>query len=62
MDKQEKKMTDKEKEDLELNRSQKGVDKAPGEEIGKAEKVTKFDLKNKKIDADPEAEAKADDK
>ena len=39
------------------NADQQGVDKAPGEERGKSELVTKNDLKGKKIDADP-ADAK----
>ena len=30
-----------------------GVDKAPGEEHGKKEKVTPADLKGKKVDGDP---------
>lgn len=34
------------------NKDQQGVDKAPGEEQGKSEQVTKEDLKGKKIDAD----------
>jgi hypothetical protein len=34
-----------------------GVDKAPGEEAGKNEKVTTMDLKGKKVDADPEKES-----
>jgi hypothetical protein len=33
--------------------SSQGVDKAPGEEHGKKEKVTNRDLKGKKVDADP---------
>jgi hypothetical protein len=35
---------------------QQGVDKSPGEERGKKEKVTEKDLKGKKVDADPERE------
>ena len=42
-----------EKEDLELNSDWQGVDKAPGEEKGKKEKVAKNDLKGKKGDGDP---------
>jgi len=34
------------------NNDRQDIDKAPGEERGKAEKVTKEDLKNKKVDAD----------
>lgn len=36
------------------NKDLQGVDKAPGEEKDKGEKVTKEDLKGKKVDADPE--------
>jgi len=36
------------------NADLQGDDKAPGEEIGKGEKVTNDDLKGKKVDADPE--------
>ncbi|HKZ67252.1 MAG TPA: hypothetical protein VJ111_12885 [Chitinophagaceae bacterium] len=46
-----------EEEDLQLNADWQGVDKAPGEEKGKKEKVTKKDLKGKKVDADPEKES-----
>ena len=46
-----------EEEDLQLNADWEGVDKAPGEEKGKKEKVTTKDLKGKKIDADPEKES-----
>jgi hypothetical protein len=35
------------------NRDFEGNDKAPGEESGIAEQVSKDDLKGKKIDADP---------
>jgi hypothetical protein len=35
------------------NRNQQGVDKAPGEERGRGEKLTSKDLKGKKVDADP---------
>jgi hypothetical protein len=38
------------------NKDQQGVDKAPGEERGKAEQVTTDDLKGKKVDADPQFE------
>jgi hypothetical protein len=34
------------------NKDFEGVDKAPGEEKGKGEKVTTRDLKGKKVDAD----------
>jgi hypothetical protein len=40
-------------EDEDLNRSQQAVDKSPGEERGKGEKVTMKDLKGKQVDADP---------
>jgi hypothetical protein len=40
-------------EDEDMNRSQQAVDKAPGEERGKGEKVTMKDLKGKQVDADP---------
>lgn len=36
------------------NANKQDNDKAPGEERGKAEKVTTGDLKGKKVDADPE--------
>jgi hypothetical protein len=39
------------------NASAQGVDKDPKTEKGKEEEVTNFDLKAKKIDADPEEEA-----
>lgn len=39
------------------NQDKQGVDKAPGEEQGKAEPVTNEDLKGKKVDADPEQES-----
>lgn len=38
------------------NADKQDVDKKPGEERGKAEKVTPQDLKGKKVDADPEEE------
>jgi hypothetical protein len=37
-----------------MNEQRQGVDKAPGEEKGKAEQVSNDDLKGKKVDADPE--------
>ncbi len=43
-----------EEDDLPSNADWQGVDKSPGEEKGKAEKVTKNDLKGKKVDADPQ--------
>ena len=43
--------------DTQRNRQQQAVDKAPGEERGKGEKVKKEDLKGKKIDADPSQES-----
>jgi hypothetical protein len=43
--------------DLELNKQRQGVDKAPGEEQNKGEKVTNEDLKGKKVDADPQRES-----
>lgn len=46
----------KEKESFERNSDWEGDDKAPGEEQGKAEKVTFRDLKGKKVDGDPEKE------
>ena len=45
------------KKDEGLNRQQQGVDKAPGKESGKGEKVANTDLKGKKVDADPERES-----
>lgn len=45
------------KEDQQLNAEWQGVDKAPGEEEGIAEKVTKNDIKGKKVDADPAKES-----
>jgi hypothetical protein len=44
----------KDKEDLKLNRQLEGNDKYPGEEEGKAEKVTNDDLKGKTVDGDPD--------
>jgi hypothetical protein len=43
--------------DQELNEQRQAVDKAPGEERGKGEKVTEEDLKGKKVDADPSKES-----
>lgn len=40
-----------------LNEQQQGVDKVPGQEKGKKEKVTTNDLKGKKVDADPDRES-----
>lgn len=44
-------------EDLGLNKQQQAVDKAPGEERSKGEKVTQEDLKGKKVDGDPSKES-----
>jgi len=44
-------------EKKEINSNRQGVDKAPGEELGKKEKVTMTDLKGKKVDGDPELES-----
>ncbi len=46
------------KVDANPNADWQGVDKDPLEEQGRAEKVTKEDLKGKKVDAYPEAEKK----
>jgi hypothetical protein len=43
----------KRKEDAASNQSRQAVDKAPGEEKRKGEKLTEKDLKGKKVDADP---------
>jgi hypothetical protein len=43
------------------NASRQGIDKDPAEEKGKQEQVTDFDLKAKKVDADPEEEGKKGD-
>lgn len=51
MDKKEK---IKEEDNSKANADFEGVDKAPGEEQGKTEKVTTKDLKGKKVDGDPE--------
>jgi hypothetical protein len=42
-------------DDEEENTSEQGIDKAPGEEKGKGDKVTNKDLKGKQVDADPSA-------
>ena len=47
----------KQTEDEMLNADWQGVDKDPAEEKGKKEKVTKEDLKGKKVDADPNEES-----
>ena len=44
---------DDEQSDEQSNKDWQGVDKSPGEEKGKGEKVTKWDLKGKKVDGDP---------
>jgi hypothetical protein len=44
-------------DDLLQNANRQGVDKDPGEEKGKKEKVTTKDLKGKKVDADPARES-----
>lgn len=44
-------------EDEEENISRQGIDKAPGEERGKGDKVTNKDLKGKQVDADPSTKA-----
>lgn len=52
-------MKNKEKQkekDVEKNSNWQGVDKAPGEEKGKKEKLSTTDLKGKKVDGDPELE------
>jgi hypothetical protein len=43
------------------NSSEQGVDKDPAKEKGKQEQVTDYDLKAKKVDADPEVENKKPD-
>ena len=43
------------------NASAQGVDKDPKSEKGKQEQVTNYDLKAKKVDADPEEESKKPD-
>ncbi|MET0391534.1 MAG: hypothetical protein ABW019_00280 [Chitinophagaceae bacterium] len=52
-----KQKTTEERDAVRQNSGQQGVDKAPGEERGKAEKVTTADLKGKKVDADPSKES-----
>jgi hypothetical protein len=42
--------------DEKMNREKQGVDKKPGEERGKGDKVTEKDLKGKQVDADPSTE------
>ena len=49
-------MNDDKKQTKDSNANLQGVDKNPGEEQGKSEKVTKADLKGKKIDGDPSVE------
>ena len=39
-------------QDYPSNKDLQGVDKAPGEEVGKGEQVTNNDLKGKKVDAE----------
>ena len=39
------------------NADKQDMDKAPGEERGKKEKLTSTDLKGKKVDGDPEKES-----
>jgi len=54
--------TDKPKMNSEpSNASAQGVDKDPKEEKGNANEVSDYDLKAKKIDADPEEEQAKDD-
>jgi hypothetical protein len=57
MDKKDKKLQpDISQEKLGQNEDWQGNDKAPGEDLGKQEKVTEDDLKGKKVDADPSLE------
>ena len=49
------------KDDVASNQSRQAVDKAPGEEKGKGEKLTEKDLKGKKIDRDPSQQADRSD-
>ncbi|HEY8897087.1 MAG TPA: hypothetical protein VIM79_19825 [Niastella sp.] len=42
--------------DEKMNRDKQAVDKKPGEERGKGDKVTEKDLKGKQVDADPSTE------
>jgi hypothetical protein len=44
-------------EDYPSNKDQQAVDKNPGEERGKSEKVTNEDLKGKKVDRDMDRES-----
>jgi len=41
-------------QDYPSNKDQQATDKAPGEEAGKGEQVTKDDLKGKKVDREPD--------
>ncbi len=43
------------------NASAQGVDKDPNDEKGKASEVSDYDLKAKKVDADPEEEQAKDE-
>ena len=43
------------------NSTPQGVDKDPGKEKGKGEQVSNYDLKAKKVDADPAEENKKPD-
>jgi len=57
---QKEKSTKKQKDDKNIaasNADLEGNDKFPGEEQGKAEKVTNKDLKGKKVDANPAVES-----
>jgi hypothetical protein len=40
-------------QDYPSSQDQQAVDKAPGEEVGQGEQVTKEDLTGKKVDRDP---------
>jgi hypothetical protein len=51
---QNKKNEERASQEYPSNRDQQAVDKAPGEERGKGEQVTKEDLKGKKVDRDTE--------
>lgn len=42
--------------DEEMNKQKQAVDKKPGEEREKGDKVTEKDLKGKQVDADPSTE------
>jgi hypothetical protein len=51
-------MNNKQKQsNYERNTNWQGVDKAPGDEKEKKDKLTMTDLKGKKVDADPEKES-----